>query len=933
MPPMTSSMTKEEEEALRWTISDLKQQAVRSKQDGDVPTALRLLRQAKGLEAAAVREGLTPTEMQQQQLQLPPQYWERLAVLRGREQEEAPPPPAPAPPPPPAPAAAPAAAVVASATETTPTEPTSPAPTSSPTSSPATPAARPKERERQDEEVVENNEEEHEEEDVERLLEERDGGDRDTHPDDDAASTWAFTDEEMGDLDVMVDLCEMDMTVPSDDEYAARVLHHKKAALESKRNGDLPAATQRLRTAKRLEEVRTALLPHRRKGGGEKDAAPTLDPEQWMGSLNAEESELLGELFREAQTVGGGGGGGGGIVGDDDDDDDGGGWPADGNDPSSSTAAGDGGDVGVAALTCDELEGMDVSDLYDFVDVMGRPALPTNLERDALHQQQLAVQAKQQGDIATAKARLVESKKLKLQAQKVAAVLDRLDRRSGGGGQQPSEVDLDDLEALVSGGGAKKKNKATVMPPAPAAVAQPTDPWLSRPSTEIKLEVLRLKNDKQVKEATRLLHIFKQVLHQEQRVAEERRCAALVGSMQERLDDCAVQIRLWQVYQWFVDTGGDDDGTPHLGEKQYELWTTFASRCEHAIRAIQAGGSAAAILTPVGPETEVKDREQLYTLDDEMIDLVERGMSSPKPSQRHSLGGDLEIAVLGAFHMHENEKLQKILRQKEREQGKGLKGSDSNPDAGIGGTPPAPVVDEPCPFLRIEAKVQLPLNPDDPSQPTLLEYMPVKSQRLTTTSTTSSAPSLATFQYTFDPRSADHSRHRVKVARGDSRHARTLRKRFDTKTVQFTVYQTQQRPKGSNNNNDDDGGSAKPKSSSSWFFGGGGGGEKNPATSGGDDDDAGKRDTILGKVTVELRPLLTRNCIVGDYPLLVNNRPTGGILRICLRTDLPLNDELYEGVGGNGAATESEIHPTRYGKEVIFSFPNVDTTSGASAKS
>jgi hypothetical protein len=74
----------------------------------------------------------------------------------------------------------------------------------------------------------------------------------------------------------------------------------------------------------------------------------------------------------------------------------------------------------------------------------------------------------------------------------------------------------------------------------------------------------------------------------------------------------------------------------------------------------------------------------------------------------------------------------------------------------------------------------------------------------------------------------------------------------------------------------------------------------------------------LGKVVLELKHLLNRNCVAGDFPLVVNNKPVGGFLRLCLRTDAPLDPSQFEPLEASSAITKMQAHT----KQLIFSSPS-----------
>jgi len=117
----------------------------------------------------------------------------------------------------------------------------------------------------------------------------------------------------------------------------------------------------------------------------------------------------------------------------------------------------------------------------------------------------------QSGNIAVAKAKLVESKKIQLQATR----LDKINNKTGSdtGGAAVTEEHLEYLMSSADGSASYLQTKTSAQPkPDP----KPVNPWMLKPSGEIRAEVVRLKNGKKVKEVTALLKIFiKQVLQKE----------------------------------------------------------------------------------------------------------------------------------------------------------------------------------------------------------------------------------------------------------------------------------------------------------------------------------------------------------------------------------------------------------------------------------
>jgi len=77
---------------------------------------------------------------------------------------------------------------------------------------------------------------------------------------------------------------------------------------------------------------------------------------------------------------------------------------------------------------------------------------------------------------------------------------------------------------------------------------------------------------------------------------------------------------------------------------------------------------------------------------------------------------------------------------------------------------------------------------------------------------------------------------------------------------------------------------------------------------------------FAAQVIIDFKPLLSRGCLAGDFPILVNSRAIGGVLRVCLRTRPVLDSDRYEGLPSDGAPASLSI--TTYKQGLSFAFPN-----------
>merc|ERR1712071_739112 len=152
----------------------------------------------------------------------------------------------------------------------------------------------------------------------------------------------------------------------------------------------------------------------------------------------------------------------------------------------------------------------------------------------------------------------------------------------------------------------------------------------------------------------------------------------------------------------------------------------------------------------------------------------------------------------------------------------------------------------------------------------------------------------------------------------DPKHERTLLRRIETKTLQLSVFCLHNQNKRKEAKAAAAAASAPKKKT--WFFGRSE--SKQPESDVGAGEGESK-DIFLGKVIIDFKPLLSRGCLTGDFPILVNTRPIGGVLRVCLRTRPILDLDLYEGLPwkpSDGAPVSLSI--TSYKNGLSFSFPN-----------
>jgi len=88
------------------------------------------------------------------------------------------------------------------------------------------------------------------------------------------------------------------------------------------------------------------------------------------------------------------------------------------------------------------------------------------------------------------------------------------------------------------------------------------------------------------------------------------------------------------------------------------------------------------------------------------------------------------------------------------------------------------------------------------------------------------------------------------------------------------------------------------------------------------------------QVTIDFKQLLSRGCIAGDFPIMVNSREIGGVLRVCLRTRPVMDPDQYDGVPlvtEDGKAPSPSIKTYKNGLAFVFKDKDGDETTNIEA--
>ena len=614
-----------------------------------------------------------------------------------------------------------------------------------------------------------------------------------------------FTLEEMQDEEMMVEFKLGGMPVPSDEDYRAKILERKKAALAHKQkqqpggNNDLSAALTCLQQSKQLEKVRVALSLH---VVGELGLRINDDDDAWIETLTDEERQLLlGDTYGFAGTK-------------------------NANDNNNFLNA-----TQQAALDLEDLAEMDATTLLDMMELM--PELQIPAVADVLSQvndkKKQALEFKAAGDTAQAVQILRESKELQVAAKKLETILREVEQlqknRNGGGGE--GNISEEALEALLAGSDDNKNNGTNKQNNSSAdATPQP------KTAEEWKQQAILLRNAKRITEATQALKSYKEALKKEARAAEqERRTQAVADLEQERLLMIQTQLRLIQFFQRFVNEG--------VGTDLWKRWKAYDRECVNTIASIQQ--------QPIDKHLPVLTRKKsnlLLRLDNGTVnDAVDNDtictflQKGADPTEER-----LEISLLDVRGLKANKTMQKIIKGGLEEQ---QEGNTNNSRSS---------------FLRVTVTLQLPPSEEE-SDKTI--DLTLESEECTELEREENE-----ICYHFQG-----SHYANLPVRGNSRFAKKMLHRMERRRVQIAIHYVpviKQQQKG-------------------WI----GGMMKNNS----EQHNTNNNDStvLLGMVVLNLKDLLTSNCVAGDFPLTrssgSSSKTVGGTAGLCLRTGVPFDPE------------------------------------------
>ena len=434
----------------------------------------------------------------------------------------------------------------------------------------------------------------------------------------------SFTLEEMLDHDMMTEFKLGGMPVPTDEEYQAKILDCKKAALTAKKAGDTNKALQNLQKSKQLEKVRVALSQLKSEGGGDDDDDEALLRAMTSTTLNDEESELLGELMPTKPN-------GPPIESD-----------LDMNDNTSGS--------GDLETTLEELADFldDPGMLMDAIDMGMTVPTVEEVKAKAEEKKQTAIEHKKAGNLEGAKASLVQSKKLMAHASKLESALAQLEQKKGNGAGA-KEVNMEDLEAMLE---AEEKSPTTL--PSSPKQQQPKPPAPTvKSSDELKQEAIKLRDAKKMKEAGEMLKQYKEALKREKQEADVKKRQKVIQVIQSEIEFAKRQARIFEFYDKFVDTDA----------QQATLWKNYIAKCSNVSKVIQVKGpEAVKIARKTGDLMCAKQEGQgEQEINAVAKSLIEIGSNSEVGDER------LEIAIIDVQKLQENSHLEKLLKQQKRD--------------------------------------------------------------------------------------------------------------------------------------------------------------------------------------------------------------------------------------------------------------------------
>ena len=338
-----------------------------------------------------------------------------------------------------------------------------------------------------------------------------------------------FTDKELIDYEAMQDMRDiMSEHFPTEAFYQERIVANKRAALEKKQANDIPAAKQRLMTAKQLEKAHTVLFKNAQTNNKDED--------------DGEDYSLLDELFAGDNTR---------PQNDDD------------NDGFFEQLFG----KSATVLELDDLDDMDAALLKDMMDAGMQVPSVEDVLQSAEERKMAAVAFKKDGNLEAAKAALLESKRFMSKANQLSSLLQAI--ANGVSQDDDPELALGDM---------LKADVEQKRPPT-SQEAAPTKKLLF--SAEYREQAVQQKQLGNKDAAIAALRLYKEALAVEEKAKSAAQKKEWILELQKEAVLASEQAGRFVYYSRFVDK--------EVGSKMIANWRLYAQTCLSYAKGLDTG--------------------------------------------------------------------------------------------------------------------------------------------------------------------------------------------------------------------------------------------------------------------------------------------------------------------------------------------------------
>jgi len=653
----------------------------------------------------------------------------------------------------------------------------------------------------------------------------------------DSPAATSFSLAEMMDIEMIQEFVVSGLPTPTLEEYMSHIESCKRYALEKKQQGNTIEALNHLKDMKRLQAVYKVLEEHQQKNGGN-------------GGMEDDDGETPEELALLRELM------------------------MDENQGESDETYGDHTTSNITAnvLEMDDLIHMELSEIQDAAEIgMQLPSL-SSIQIQINQHKAKAVQLKNDGDLEGAKHALQTFKLWSQQYKYIETVNLQQQQQTGLLGNQTLEqedVRDEDLAQLLE----NEEEKPVPTQAQPVAAAVPK----IKSSDEWKQDAIRLRDEKKIEEATRVLIQYKLALAREEEERELHARHEHIERLRRGLDLAQTQYLRFILWEKLVDSAS--------GTQQQHAWLRYMELCTNAVDVIQTRGTQAVTITaPVPPA----GGGSLRCLPDDLSELVYWGTD---PTEER-----VEVSMFDMIDLHTNKCLAALQKSTSCAGGStGFQWVKFGVHVCI--QLPSTEHDTETPVdVRFHSKaVELSSFMQEGERKRCQANLPRKRLRTELVSTTTNLQQESSQYVTFE--------------RGDSAFAKMLVRRMERRKITISVS-----CHAVDDPNDPTIGKRK-----GWFGGGKKRNEENP-----------KEPISLGKFVLDTKYLLHNcPCIVGEYPLQgTGKREVGGRLRICIRTGIPFGTTFRATTEKAVSVATLPLYPN-----LAFAFSSVshDGTMGNSA--